>query len=236
VPFSESSQDVKGSVLQEITQTGKAIWNWSTFDHLDTSHFPGPTSRSWVSESGYDWTHANSVDYVKGRDAVLLSVRNHHHVVLVSRKTGRVVWRLGAEGDFSLVGAGEWFFNQHDASWLVDGSILLYDNGNERPGDTLYSRAVIYKVDEQEMSVRQVWEYRTEVYTPFLGGAQLLHNGNVLVHLGGRPPNAGSVDTKAANVVEVTQTEPPEKVWELAVSDQFPSLYKASRYCWRCGR
>ena len=55
----------------------------------------------------------------------------------------------------------EWAWYQHSAELLPDGSILLFDNGDNRgyqqPGT--YSRAVIFRVDEAAGTVRQVWAY-----------------------------------------------------------------------------
>jgi hypothetical protein len=80
----------------------------------------------------------------------------------------------------------------------TDGSIVLYDNGNFRPGTVLadgdaapYSRAVRIEVDDEsddpaEWSARQVWDHvledpktGTPAFAPFVSDADALPNGNV---------------------------------------------------------
>jgi hypothetical protein len=118
-----------------------------------------------------------------------------------SGPAGELLWRLGENGDFTLE-EGEWFLHQHAPQVLDDGSILLYDNGNERPGTSLddpdhlpYSRAVRYELDTETFTARQVWEHRLDtpgkaVYAPFVGDADLLSGDTVLVTHGGQldPP------------------------------------------------
>ena len=62
----------------------------------------------------------------------------------------------------------DWAWYQHAPEILGSGSILLFDNGESRGtgglaggtgGRGLYSRAVIYRIDEGAMTIQQVWEY-----------------------------------------------------------------------------
>ena len=109
---------------------------------------------------------------------VIVSPRHQNWVVKVNRQTDEVVWILGEDGDFSLVGGDSaWFYSQYCPELHADGRILIYDNGNERPGTLDYSRAVIYQLDETSMTAEQVWEYETDNYSEFLGGVRLLDNG-----------------------------------------------------------
>jgi len=55
----------------------------------------------------------------------------------------------------------EWSTGQHAVTVLANGNILLFDNGlsrnfGEKP---MYSRAVEYQIDEEHMTIKQVWEY-----------------------------------------------------------------------------
>ncbi len=72
------------------------------------------------------------------------------------------------EGDF------DWTWTQH-TGWRIDSKsdknvfyLSVFDNGDgrgmEQPPlpDMKYSRAVIYKIDQQKMTVQQVWEYGKE--------------------------------------------------------------------------
>lgn len=106
---------------------------------------------------------------------------------------GELLWKLGAGGDFEMMGEGDWFLHAHAPEVLPDGSILLYDNGNERPGTVLsssehppYSRAVRYRLDDQAGTVEQLWEHRVPpgedpLYAPYVGDADPTPQGTVLI-------------------------------------------------------
>lgn len=62
---------------------------------------------------------------------------------------------LSEPDDFS------WVWGQHAPMLLPNGNLFVYDNGFNRlfTGETLYSHGVEYVVDEENMTVQQVWEY-----------------------------------------------------------------------------
>lgn len=87
-----------------------------------------------------------------------------------------------------------WFYNQHDAnvvSYDPDSGIMelaMFDNGNtrynfgdEKNGDT-YSRMVVYRIDENSKSAKEVYSYGKErgsqLYSWWYGSAQKLSNGH----------------------------------------------------------
>ena len=41
VPFSDVQEKVRGDRVVEVTPGGESVWTWSTFDHIDTTRFPG---------------------------------------------------------------------------------------------------------------------------------------------------------------------------------------------------
>jgi len=58
----------------------------------------------------------------------------------------------------------EWNWFQHAPLVKPDGNVMMFDNGYIRNFTELgtYSRAVEYKVDPQNMTVQQIWEYGKE--------------------------------------------------------------------------
>lgn len=58
----------------------------------------------------------------------------------------------------------EWAWYQHAPALLPNGTLLLFDNGENRnysrPGT--YSRAVAYRIDEAAMTIQQDWQYGKE--------------------------------------------------------------------------
>ena len=214
----DGSYNVGADTIVEFDPaTGQTISEWSLFDFVDpldeldlvvpAEFCGGYLERVYPDEDARDWTHANAVILDEPGNAVLVSVRHLDQIVAIryaddeAGDAGELLWRLGRGGDFALE-EGEWFLHQHSPQLLPDGSILLYDNGNQRPGTSLtdpqnlpYSRAARYTVDVDTMTATQVWEHRLDtpdmaVYAPFVGDADHLAGGNVLITHGGQldPP------------------------------------------------
>lgn len=233
VPFSAQPITALGDVIVEIDPAETVVWRWSTFDHIDNTYYPTLLSRTPVA-GVYDWTHANAIDYYPADNSLLLSMRHMGWVMKIDRATGAVIWRLGAGGDFTLIDSGlpdadSWFYGQHAPELQSDGSLLLYDNGNNRDGTSTvfnsFSRGTHYVIDETLMTAQLVWEYRTEHFTTFFGDADRLPNGNILLCAGA----AMTTDdlTGTADLYEVTPEQPAEKVWQLTI-DGFV-VYRATR-------
>ena len=168
-------------------------------------------------------------------------------------------WDMNLFGGFLLEPVGEdflWQYHQHAPMITPEGNILLFDNGNFRaspfdeqlPATENFSRAVEYSINEDTREVTQVWEYGQFVdeplYAPFIGDADYLpQTGNVLISFGGvtgdeegNPTDViGSGSKTAVHLIEVTHTEPAEKVFELTIVDPTPELangwttYRAER-------
>src|SRR5262249_26306988 len=94
---------------------------------------------------------------------------------------GHVVWRWGPDGDFTLAGSlDQWFTHQHDAKYINDDTLVLFDNGNTRcQGDpTCDSRGQEWQLDEQALTATPLLSADLGVYTMAVGAAQALPNGN----------------------------------------------------------
>ncbi len=202
--------------MVDVSAEGVIRSTWSTFDHLDTGRFPGDTSLSEAIDGvGLDWTHTNGLLYESSDDSFLLSLRNQSWIIKVDRASGEVLWRLGPDGDFALA-SGEWFFSQHAPEIADDGTLLLYDNGNER-GVPLYdrfSRAVRYAIDEETMTATQVWEFIAPQFNGSMGDANTLPGGEVLVCTAGNLiyPIAPALITEVDGVTS-------KPIWELEMED-----------------
>lgn len=58
----------------------------------------------------------------------------------------------------------EWNWYQHAPQLMPNGNIMLFDNGDNRNyrNNGPYSRAVEYRVNESDMTIKQVWQYGKE--------------------------------------------------------------------------
>ncbi|MBX2802641.1 MAG: aryl-sulfate sulfotransferase [Myxococcales bacterium] len=205
-----------------------------------------------TQEGWRDWAHANALD-VDG-DQMILSLRNQDAVIAYDPSTAEVNWILGNHDNWPVelqdallmpTDAGmPWFWHQHAPMMgpdLADGrrQLVLFDNGThgtapfsgEEPVSTpqdLTSRVVAYAIDEQALSVEELWSVDRvaggELYCRAVGDADWLPNGNVLTTWGmvdrlptGQSNVAAGLGTFSVRVVEIDPRDLSE-VWHLYLS------------------
>ena len=255
-PEDEAEFQITSDVIVEFDLDGNVLRTWDLWDVLDVEEIPGShicnTTGRFESIDFRDWTHSNAVIYDEVRDAVIVSSRHTDQIIAFDHldTTGpqaSVRWILGKQGTIPLEG-GELFYHPHAVELQSDGSILLYDNGNFRPGTDSddsaipnYSRAVVYGISDissnsSEWKAAQLWEHRIDdsdgdpLYAEFLGDADRMENGNVLITHGGIWPRP---ETQRARIIEVVPegTNGGDIVWDLALGDaDVPvTVYRAER-------
>lgn len=164
---SEHNGEIYSDYLVEMTTDGKSVWEWRAWEHLD----PEADRIAAVQDYRAEWTHANGVAELPDGN-IALSFRNISTVIIIDRKTGKIIWKLGAP---PLSG-------QHAPMPLTNGHLLLFDNGPHRLDHTMpFSRVI-----EVELATKQiVWKYQEqreyEFFSPRISNAQRLPNGNTLV-------------------------------------------------------
>src|SRR6056297_2657727 len=254
-PGDDTEFAATSDVIAEFEPDGTVLRTWDLWDVLDIAEIPGSamcnTDRLFESTDFRDWTHANAVIYDEQRDAIIISSRHTDQVIALDHLDDlgpqtSVRWILGAQGTIPLDGDAP--YHQHAVELQDDGSILPYDNGNFRPGTEVadpetpaFSRAVLYEVDDTDddpvqWSATQVWEHRMDdvqgraLYARFLGDADRMDNGNVLITHGGidMPDEYANV-----RIVEVAPDGAAggDIVWDLSFGDsdrEFTS-YRAER-------
>src|SRR5262250_3474585 len=100
--------------LAEVTRAGQTVWEWRTWEHLD----PAADGIAEVQAPRTLWAQGNSVEELPDGD-VLASYRPTSTVIRISRKTGKILWKLGPP---TVAG-------QHAPTLLENGNILIFDNG-----------------------------------------------------------------------------------------------------------
>lgn len=190
--------DILGDAILVLDRNLQVRWFWDAFDYLDPSRaailgetcaYPATVACSafYQGQSANDWLHGNSLQRTPGGD-ILYSIRHQDWIVKIDYRdgagAGRILWRLGAGGDFQISGGGDhpWFSHQHEPSFLADNSTLLvFDNGNTRitknPGETT-SRGQVLKIDEQARTATVQMNADLKQSSAALGIAQLLFNGH----------------------------------------------------------
>lgn len=258
--LSSAPDSYEDGVVEIDGDTGELLRGFDFRAILDWQRPPQPRNLEPA-----DWLHLNGIDYNPADSSYIVSGRDQSAVVKVDVETGALRWILGNHehweppySDYLLEPVGEdfaWQWGQH-APMVHPGNanrVLLYDNGNERsytdPVDPRnnYSRAVEFEVDEGSMSVRKIWEYGkelgSETFTPFIGDANYLENGNRLVCFGGITRNLEGAPVEifdfanntlnpmkiSARIVEVTEDFPAKEVLRISIADNNYDSYRGYR-------
>ncbi|MDP8223131.1 MAG: aryl-sulfate sulfotransferase [Candidatus Lernaella stagnicola] len=189
------TDEAVGDGVVFVGREGEEIWRWSVFDHADVIRpdmmNPFVCYNFHFGPGKYDWTHGNGVIPVPGETAVLISLRNVLQLVKVDVLTGDVIWQMGPDLDFTWLGdepeMDRWFRMQHDPVYVTPTRLLILDNGNCRYNfnclDGPWTRALEIEIDEDAMTVTQVWEHRVD-FSHAQGNVQRLANGNTLIYNG----------------------------------------------------
>jgi hypothetical protein len=185
-----------GADVIVLDQNFQVAWVWDSFDHLDVNRGPilGETVQPGVLDPeaavpnlpAVDWVHANSVNWSPEDGNLTLSLRNQDWVIKIDYANGagdgHVLWRLGQDGDFTVnsTNPSPWFSHQHNAHFVDDSTLILFDNGDTRRASdpTADSRGQVWKIDEQTMTATPVVNVDLGNYSDRLGSAQALANGN----------------------------------------------------------
>ena len=99
----------------------------------------------------------------------------------------------------------DWPWYQHAAMLTPTGSLLIFDNGVNRNFGTTearYSRGVEYVVDENAMTVRQLWSYGEERGAEYQ--SRFISDVDYMYETGNRLVMPGSTNQASAWVTEVT--------------------------------
>lgn len=198
------------TVIAERTPDGETVWLWDGAEHMDLEDVPDAVAKQQLTAEPpavADYAHPNSLKVFDDGD-VLVSIRHYDCLYRIDRQTSEIVWTFGgpncADNEFEISGdPHDGFSHQHDASILENGNILLFDNGNLREDPV--SRVVEYRIDEEARTAELVWSYEDGRYTPIMGSAQRLANGNTLIGWGALPdPVISEVTPDGEQVFELS--------------------------------
>ncbi|MCG8637297.1 MAG: aryl-sulfate sulfotransferase, partial [Desulfobacterales bacterium] len=236
-------------VIYEVNWEGDIVWEWCLSDHIKDLGFKeealnilhrNPNIRPAGGGIG-DWMHTNSMSLLGPNphfdagderfhpDNIIICGRETNISLIISKETGKIVWRLGPDYDTSpeLKKLG-WIIGQHHAHMIPKGlpgagNIMIFDNGGWagygapnplsptgfRSALRDYSRVI--EIDPVTLEIK--WQFSpgelglvfpvdyNRFYSPFVSSAQRLPNGNTLITEGA-----------SGKIFEVTRDH--EIVWE----------------------
>jgi len=165
IPDSEGEHGMFADLLIEVDSTGKKIWEWHAYKYLDLE-------KDIINHGlkRHEWSHGNTIVPI-GNDRVMVSFRGISVVAIIEKSTKEIVWKLNQET----------LSQQHDPSLLENGNILVFNNGTDRPD----AFAPFSEVLEIDVDSELAWKYRDKpnwnLFSPHIGGAQRLPNGNTLI-------------------------------------------------------
>ncbi|MEE0955195.1 MAG: aryl-sulfate sulfotransferase [Eubacterium sp.] len=210
----------------EVTWEGEIVWDWKASDHLEEFGFDEAARNTLyrspnVRTGGGDWLHINSMSelgpnhwYDEGDERfnprnIIIDSRNANILAIISRETGKLVWRIGPDFSASkeLRELG-WIIGQHHLHMIPkglpgEGNLLVFDNGGmggygtPNPGSSDgvnngrrdYSR--VLEFDPVTLEIK--WQFTpkeygailftdaSKFYSSYISSAQRLPNGNTLI-------------------------------------------------------
>ncbi len=229
--------NIKDHYIQEFDST--KMFFGVVKDHPELFDINLPELNSNNSNSTRDWNHFNAIDYNEDLDQILISVRNSDEIWIIDHSTtteeaashtggrygkgGDILYRWGNASAYQRAPVSEQkLFGQHGVNWIPngledEGKIIIYNNGNGRPGPDFSSIEIIdppqtedghYIIPETDPIGPEVpgWSFDDDgdFYSPYFSNANRLQNGHTFI-------NAGS----AGRVFEINANG--EKVWEYEI-------------------
>ena len=199
--FNSGEGTVEDYIVELDRETGKIV---KSFDLKDILNMEDGKSENWIE---YDWFHNNSVWYDKKTNSITLSGRHMDAVINIDYDSGDLNFIIGDSTNwseeyqkyfFTPVGDNfEWQWSQHAAMITPEGYVFIFDNGNNKSkiedeyvsAEDSYSRGVMYKIDTDNMTIEQVFEYGkergSEFYSPYISDVDYIDSDHYIIHSGG---------------------------------------------------
>lgn len=251
--FNNKYGTVEDVIVELDRNTGKIV---KKYDLKDILPMEDGQSENWTS---YDWFHNNSVWYDLKTNSITLSGRHQDAVVNIDYETGKLNWILGDSTNWSkeykkyfftpISDDFEWQWSQHAAMITKEGYVFLLDNGNNKSknkeeyisASNSYTRGVMYKIDTDNMTIMQVWQYGKErgssFYSPYISDVDYIDKNHYIVHSGGivyvnginsnQPAGFSKNATLLSDTVELINDE---VVFELKINTNNYRVEKMSLY------
>ncbi len=184
-PVSYNSRRVIFDTIVHLSESGKPLDAWSTFENVEklkrfhgASPLDTPPGNMPEQKTAYDYYHLNTIkllpDTALGRQDrrfqagnLLICSRNTGMVAILDKTTQEVVWSF----DFTILD------KPHFPVLLNSGTLLIFDNGFTRKSSRI--------LEIEPVSGKIVWKYEgsppSSFFSPWEGSAQRLSNGNTLI-------------------------------------------------------
>ena len=202
---SKEGRNTQNDYIVEVDRnTGKTLRTWDLHEVIPMEKYEAkpPYTKD-------NWFHNNGIWYLEDENAFVVSGRHQNAVLKFDADTKKIKWILsktiGEDNEKTrpyllrpINKNFEYPTAQHAAMVTPDGKLMVFDNTNFQTTDKsgeliqkrLYSRAVMYDVDEKNMTIKEIWEYGKErgrrLYSSFVSDVDYLGPNHYLIDFGGQ--------------------------------------------------
>lgn len=201
------SEDLRSETVEDQCvlidrESGEIIKTWDFKDILPVG---AGKSGSWSED---DWFHCNAVWYDEHTDSLTFSGRHMDCMINVDFESGKLNWIIGDPKGwpkewvdryfFTPSGANfMWQYEQHACVITPDGDVMCFDNhhwGSKNketyaPAKDSFSRGVRYRIDMENRTIEQVWQYGLDLgasfYSPYISNVEYYGEDHYMIHSGG---------------------------------------------------
>lgn len=235
--------------IVEVDWDGNVTWTWYPHEHFDEFGFreaqknalfrnpfaknPNNILGNYLCINSLSWVGPNHW-YEEGDERfhpenIIVDCRNVNLMFIISRETGKVVWKLGPDFEeneqVKKLGAifGQHHFHMIPKGLPGEGNLLLFDNGGasgvgeptpEGPeGRNIASRGYSRVIEFNPVTLELIWQYGAEEagYFPFTDGFRFFSS---YISSAQRLPNGNTLITEGADGKLFEVTPEHEVVWE----------------------
>ena len=225
---------VEDYIIEINRITGEIVTEWNLNESLDNTRRSWPTNFAdlnvdWFHGNAVAYNQFDDTIIVSGRTQGTVKLTRSNEVVWILAP--HVDWATAGNGvdlatkllqpldasgqpisDSDVLNGTinhpdfEWAWYQHAPELLPDGRLLLFDNGDNRNFVEAgpYSRAVVYQIDEEAMTIQQSWQYGkergTDLFSRIVSDVDFHEAENNVVFM---PGAVGRGGTPVGKVVEV---------------------------------
>ena len=162
----EFKNNLPGDGLLVLDSNGNKVWSWSTFDEMtdiDPANYAQPWGNSLVIDKDNHY---------------IVSFRALSQVWKINASTGKVMWKLGKNGNVKMASGSDFLF-QHFAHRNANDEIMLFDNGSAARPST---RILSFSLNETslEATTKINATFASNLYSAIMGSTMLLPDGNLL--------------------------------------------------------
>lgn len=182
---------VQNFAIQEINlKTNELCFFWDALEHIPLTDSFEPASSATSTNNIWDAYHLNSIGLTDCKEDILVSGRNTWTIYRINKPTSKIIWQLGGKrSDFEVLPGAE-FSWQHDARFLPNNKISLFDDNccqsSTIPPETPPAHGLIIQLDlcNRTAQAKKTYFHDPNLQVSSQGNVQTLDNGNRFIGWG----------------------------------------------------